>query len=342
MGGAYAEQSTTLTGLLPWADDYKFHYYADANPGSVTLSAGEAPTVIAVDFSIMGEDPSEDGCEAPAPTQAFTMAVRHDEKLEAVDGELHDDLIAKLGGSAPSFVAFNIENDSDYGGPGWTLGVIYSEVACPFDNQTVDYTGDKTAIGTVYYETDCHDFNEEDFEPPLGVIDPTYSAQLAFTFETLTFSPNGPGDATNGEPIANQVVVCGLGHTPEPHNGSVQVFPPSDDPIFRRGDCWGDGNFDLKDPVLMLNHMFSGTDVLCLDACDINDDGVLDMVDPIHGLMWLMGMGPPPVGYMMPYADLPVCDQDHTDEDPLDCEEYTACSASSCFPESGGAGDVDE
>ncbi|MGB1070347.1 MAG: HYR domain-containing protein, partial [Planctomycetota bacterium] len=328
--GSYVEESVTLTGLLPWESDYQFHFYAEANPGSVTLSAGDAPTEIAVDFSIEGTTLETEGC-LEAPTQAFTMAVEHDERLEAVNGEIHPDLIAKLGGSAPSFVAFNIENDPVFGGPGWTLGVIYAEVACPFDAVTVDYTNHKTTIGTVYYETTCHEFDETDFEPPLGAIDPTFSALLEFTFKTLTFQPNFPGDATNGEPIANQVVVCGLGHTPDPysglHHGSVSVFPPTDAPIFRRGDCWGDGNFDLKDPVLMLNHMFSGIDVLCKDACDINDDGVLDMVDPIYGLMWLMGMGPAPVGYMDPadpYADLPVCDQDHTDDDNLNCETYTA------------------
>jgi len=87
----------------------------------------------------------------------------------------------------------------------------------------------------------------------------------------------------------------------------------------------------------MLNHIFSNTNVLCEDACDINDDGALNMVDPIYGLMWLMGMGPPPVGYMLPYADLPVCDQDlPNDDDPLTCELYTECPESSCFPVGGG------
>jgi len=122
--------------------------------------------------------------------------------------------------------------------------VIYSEVACPFWNSTVDYTFNPTKIGTVTYETSCSEWSPDDFNSPSAYEDGVSVALADFDFIDSRFL------YTNGEPIINQLVVCGLGHQPGVSGDSVELKAPKDGTIFRRGDCWGDGNFDLKDPVL--------------------------------------------------------------------------------------------
>jgi len=51
---------------------------------------------------------------------------------------------------------------------------------------------------------------------------------------------------------------------------------------------------ELQDAILELNHLFSGIEVACRDACDSNDDGALTLTDPIFLLHYLIGMGSPP------------------------------------------------
>jgi hypothetical protein len=66
--------------------------------------------------------------------------------------------------------------------------------------------------------------------------------------------------------------------------------------------------------VAALDHLFLGGEGLtCLDAADIDDDGVRDISDPIHLLAYLFGGGPPPAA---PYPD--------EAEDPT--PDSTACS----------------
>ncbi len=51
---------------------------------------------------------------------------------------------------------------------------------------------------------------------------------------------------------------------------------------FLRGDANDDGVVDLGDPVHSLNHLFGGgPEPPCADAADANDDAVLDLADPI-------------------------------------------------------------
>ncbi|PCJ14423.1 MAG: hypothetical protein COB10_04200 [Planctomycetota bacterium] len=98
---------------------------------------------------------------------------------------------------------------------------------------------------------------------------------------------------------------------------SVFVVPEE---IFQRGDCNSDDKVDLADSATMLANQFSGLPVLCPDACDANDDGVLNLADSVFLLNWLFKFGeiPPAPG---PYDDgpdatdddmLPVCDSDDT------------------------------
>ena len=98
---------------------------------------------------------------------------------------------------------------------------------------------------------------------------------------------------------------------------SVYVVPEE---IFQRGDCNSDDKVDLADSATILANQFNGLPILCPDACDSNDDGVLNMADSVFLLNWLFKFGeiPPLPG---PYDDgpdptdddmLPVCDSDDT------------------------------
>ena len=91
------------------------------------------------------------------------------------------------------------------------------------------------------------------------------------------------------------------------------------DQTFLRGDCNDDGNIDIADPVFLLNELFSmGDPANCDDACDMNDDGLKDIGDPVYGLSALFSDGPPPP------APNPSCGIDPT-PDTLDCGSFAGC-----------------
>jgi hypothetical protein len=71
-------------------------------------------------------------------------------------------------------------------------------------------------------------------------------------------------------------------------------------PLFRRGDCNSDEKSNLADAAATVSYLFptgpAGTEFLpdCLDACDSNDDGRIDIADAIRILGWLFRSDPPP------------------------------------------------
>jgi hypothetical protein len=70
-------------------------------------------------------------------------------------------------------------------------------------------------------------------------------------------------------------------------------------PRFRRGDANTDDVVDLSDAITILSHLFEGTaDIFCADAADTDDNGDLDITDPIVLLRFLFqnGSRPPPPG----------------------------------------------
>lgn len=79
---------------------------------------------------------------------------------------------------------------------------------------------------------------------------------------------------------------------------TVTVVFPSTAPcqsLFIRGDCNTDGAINIADAILGLGILFSGAGPAnCDDACDVNDDGNLDIGDPITLLANLFNSGPNP------------------------------------------------
>lgn len=96
---------------------------------------------------------------------------------------------------------------------------------------------------------------------------------------------------------------------------------------FRRGDYDQDGTLDQTDCIDTLFHLFLGEPPpACLDAADSNDDGAIDISDPIYGLtfLYLGGQSIPAPGHLK-------CGIDPT-ADGLGCDSYQASclTAGSC------------
>ncbi len=92
---------------------------------------------------------------------------------------------------------------------------------------------------------------------------------------------------------------------------------------FRRADSNQDGTVDITDPIVTLGFLFLGNPAPgCLDAADSNDDEEVDLSDPVHTLshLFLGGDAPPDPGTS-------TCGPDPTDETTiaLDCQVYNAC-----------------
>jgi len=86
--------------------------------------------------------------------------------------------------------------------------------------------------------------------------------------------------------------------------------------LFRRGDAAGDGQYDLADPIRILNYMFAGGRLSCLASADLDDDGQILLNDPIYLLTYLFSIGPQPA---LPFPD---CGLDPSPGDALGCESY--------------------
>jgi hypothetical protein len=242
-------------------------------------------------------DETTDGCGA-APTRGFTMAMSHTvgaNGLTVVDIELLPFL-----SSNPEFVSPRIDNDGADGTPqaGWTLGVIY-ELSPDVNTPPIDFAFEtSTEVVRVSYEAGCADW------------DAPGTTSLHFANLNLQGSSGI---------ISNQVAVGNLGFEPGIMGSvAITIAPDTDAKVFIRGDSSNNGSINIQDAVLLLNHLFSGTDVDCLDACDMNDDGAVNLVDPVFGLMYTMGLGP------VPPSPGDVCGADPT-SDNLTCNNSNYC-----------------
>lgn len=74
-----------------------------------------------------------------------------------------------------------------------------------------------------------------------------------------------------------------------------------DPPLFSRGDCNQDGQFNIADAVFLLTQLFGGAPsaLQCDDACDGNDDENLNIADPVAylGALFTIGSQPLPPPY---------------------------------------------
>ena len=294
-------QIATETCTFDWLEqhpDFGFNYSAESVDQNYTLVQGGAPTVVAVDLFIEGTVAQGSPC-APAATHGYSMSMSHDPTLLSVmDLELAGEMLSV----SPDYVSFAIGNDNtanSSGDVGWCMGVLYSldpvggGVPGGPALETVTYETRKL-VARVTYEAACGDWQNS------GVTD--------LQFEGLALNDSSP-------PIDNVVGVCGVVYAPvlATPSAQVEIIKGPEQPLFIRGDCSNQGSINIQDAVLMLNYLFSSTEITCADACDADDDGLLNLVDPLFDLMFIMGLGP------MPPAPAGVCGADPS-PDSLSCE----------------------
>ncbi|MBN1443191.1 MAG: hypothetical protein JXA90_10805, partial [Planctomycetes bacterium] len=76
---------------------------------------------------------------------------------------------------------------------------------------------------------------------------------------------------------------------------------------------------DLSDAVRTLSHLFMGyPEPVCLRTSDVDDDGLVNLTDAVHFLMFLF------LGGAAPPAPIARCGPDPT-PDPLTCLSFPPC-----------------
>lgn len=118
-----------------------------------------------------------------------------------------------------------------------------------------------------------------------------------------------------GVPQVTPVVFIGaISETPVLIDGAISIGAG-----FVRGDCNGLSGGNLADPIFLLGFLFvDPTLPPCLDACDVNDDGSINIADVIYHLAYLFH------GFSPPLPPWPFCGDDPT-ADSLDCDLFGAC-----------------
>ncbi len=164
----------------------------------------------------------------------------------------------------------------------WFTAIVFNDIAGPFE--TISPIGNAT-------------FLEVDFVVPgTAVVGQT----TALSFEVVGSAQIAPTIFTeNGNSIPNT------------SSGTLSVVAGS---LFIRGDANGsDSAPDVGDVIAILEYLFSGNDLSCFDAADVNDTGTLDIADAIFLLEYLFSSQSPPPA---PFPDL---GPDPT-EDSLGCD----------------------
>ena len=97
-------------------------------------------------------------------------------------------------------------------------------------------------------------------------------------------------------------------------------FEFGDCPIFVRGDTNASGEFNVTDPIVLLDYLFAGdVEVPCLDALDADDSGEVNLTDAIFALQFLF-LG----GKDVPEPSNGLCGRDPS-HDELGCESFPVC-----------------
>lgn len=81
----------------------------------------------------------------------------------------------------------------------------------------------------------------------------------------------------NGQPVANLL------------GGEVTFLDE-----FLRGDASYNGKLSLSDATVILENLWLNVPLVCRAAADANNDGTLNVADPVYLLTFLFGSGPPP------------------------------------------------
>jgi Dockerin type I domain len=136
---------------------------------------------------------------------------------------------------------------------------------------------------------------------------------------TLAHLDSDGDGVTNGEELQDRDGAWKPGQA-NPGTAAFVTNPGVKNPRFVRGDSTGDGAVNVADAVRIFEYLFqSGTAPGCRSAADANNDGKIDVSDPILLLFHLfttLSVDPP--------APYPGCGIDQI-ADTLDCRTLPAC-----------------
>jgi len=209
-----------------------------------------------------------------SPLAAWSLGICHDAALVAPLAAVPGDALATLRNGAPvDFLILEFEP---------TLGVVHGVVVCFSSCASLPAATSDLSLFAVDYAL---------------VGEPGSTTQLA-TCDSVAIS---------GNPVATIVVTTSAGsRVPLQQPAAVTILEPA----FIRGDCGGDGDVSIADAIFLLASLFDTAVVVpCRDACDANDDGALNIADPVRALGYLFG-GEGPLA-----APFPACGTDPNPDD---------------------------
>lgn len=245
------------------------------------------------------------------------------------------------------FVNFNIDNDpSDGDGCELVVGILLDAFP-PFDGQTLPPTTVPEKIATlemtVSPDAPCESFLNLDFcdfvdgagtvpiqnVAVVGTVGVQDIGKFCCAARVRTNPTGAPCDklgvqfcdSINGLGsvlIENLFVIDTQGLQDAPTCGCEVCLDRT--PEFKRGDCNLDDKVNVADSNSVLTIAYQGLVPGCEDACDINDDGLINLADSVYVLSYLFGFGAP-----IPAPTHPDCGPDPT-EDELGCLVYTFCT----------------
>ena len=226
--------------------------------------------------------------------QGLQMALCYDPGLTIVEGSftVAGTIVEEVGAE---FINQNVDNDDNDGdGRELVIGILMDALP-PFENQMLPATATPLMVGCVQ-----------------AIVSPNAPCDSMLAIDFCNDI-----DGAGSVPLKNIAVIdyeseLGIGF----QSGGCMIVPET---LFRRGDCNMDEMLDLSDAATTLGYQFDGITVACMDACDANDDGKINLADSVYILNYLFIFGPemPAPGAVTPGAD--------PTEDNLGCDVTPAC-----------------
>lgn len=125
---------------------------------------------------------------------------------------------------------------------------------------------------------------------------------------------------TLGNPAVDDVIVIGGASFPPAGVAATITLRDLVAPEFVRGECNGDGHYNIADGIWTLNMLFQGGPASsCNEACDANNDGAVDAADAMYTFFYQLLDGPAPP------APFPNCGTDPEDPIGADCTSFAGC-----------------
>lgn len=230
--------------------------------------------------------------------QGLSIAVCYDCRLECIESSFRTPPDTMTDALKAEFVSFQCDNDPADGDGCELILAILIDVLEPFDGRTFPPTDVPLKLGTV--EMKVSDEVSCGTCLPVRFCDGINGRGLINT-KNLYAAENQSFKA-----CTEDCEICVVGSSG-----------------FRRGDCNSDGKTNLSDAAAIVYRLLSmdpsGFEPPCLDACDANDDGRLDLADAIKILAWLFQRAEPPP------APGPLRAGKDPTPDNLSCEAFGGC-----------------